>query len=71
MESNMFGFDMINLAIGAVLLVATGWLFVWGIPKDGQPSRIPSKWGMGTAFPIVLMLMGLGGCILVAKGIFP
>jgi hypothetical protein len=62
---------MISLALGVVLLAATVGLFLWGIPKNGQPSRIPNKWGLGAAFPILVMSLGIFGIILAIKGIFP
>jgi hypothetical protein len=62
---------MISLISGIVLLAATVWLFLWGIPKNGQPSRIPNKWGLGAAFPILVMSLGIFGIVLAIKGIFP
>lgn len=62
---------MVNLAIGLVLMVASVAAFRWGIPKDGQPSRVPNKWGLGVAFPILVMVGMLAGFILFAKGLFP
>jgi hypothetical protein len=62
---------MISLTLGVVLLAATIGLFLWGIPKNGQPSRIPDKWGLGAAFPILVMSMGIVGLIFAIKGIFP
>ena len=62
---------MISLAFGIVLLAATVVLFLWGIPKNGQPSRIPDKWGLGAGFPILVMSLGIFGLILAIKGIFP
>jgi hypothetical protein len=62
---------MLMILIGVVTLVVTVVLFRWGVPKDGQPSRVPNKWGLGTMFPIALMCLGLSGLVLVLKGIFP
>jgi hypothetical protein len=52
-------------------MIVTVALFQWGIPKEGQPSRVPNKWGLGTMFPIALMCLGLSGLVMVLKGIFP
>jgi hypothetical protein len=62
---------MTLIILGVLLLVACGVLFKWAIPKDGQPSPITQKWGMGTMLPIVVMCLGFGGIILVIKGMFP
>jgi hypothetical protein len=59
---------MLMILIGAVLLALTVALFVWGVPRDGQPSRVPNKWGLATAFPIALMCLGVFGLVVLLKG---
>ena len=62
---------MVNIAIGIVLLIATVLLFMWAVPRGGQPSRVPEKWGLGTAVPLVILCLGVAGCLFIAKGFFP
>jgi hypothetical protein len=63
---------MISLIIiGIVLLAATVFLFVKAVPKEGQPSRIPDKWGLPTLIPIGLLCLGTAAIVLIAKGMFP
>jgi hypothetical protein len=62
---------MINLAAGLLLLATTVGLFLWVTPKEGQPSRVPDRWGLGTMVPILILCLGIAGCVLVAKGIYP
>jgi small-conductance mechanosensitive channel len=61
---------MVSLLLGIILFAGAIAAFVWATPKDGKPSRIPNKWGMGTAFPILVMAVALLGFILVAKAVF-
>jgi hypothetical protein len=61
---------MLLIVSGTVLLVITVFLFRWGVPKAGNASPVPTKWGLATAFPILLMSTGIIGLLLVLKGIF-
>lgn len=62
---------MLAIAIGIILLGATTVLARWGMPREGRPSPVPNKWGMGAGFPMLIMSMGIFGLILVLKGVFP
>jgi hypothetical protein len=62
---------MLMISIGIVLLALTVTLFMWGVPRGGQPSRVPTKWGLSTAFPIAVMCLGVFGFVFLLKGIFP
>jgi len=62
---------MLLTSAGIGLLLITVALFYWGVPKDGQPSRVPNKWGLGLAFPIILLSTGIFGIVFVLKGFFP
>jgi len=62
---------MLLILSGLVLLIITFYLFRWGIPKAGHPSPVPTKWGLATAFPMLLMSTGIIGLLLVLKGFFP
>lgn len=58
---------MIYLVTGSVLLLATIVLYVCVLPRDGQPSRIPNKWGLATMLPIFITCLGVAGLLLIAK----
>lgn len=62
---------MFNVIIGSVLLLATVVLYVWVLPKEGQPSWLPNKWGLTTLIPIVITGTGITGLMLLAKSILP
>ena len=62
---------MLMISIGIVLLALTVALFMWGVPRGGQPSRVPNKWGLSAAFPIAVMCLGVFGFVFLLKGIFP
>ena len=63
--------EALEIVVGIALLILTVVLFMWGVPKGGKPSRVPDKWGMGTAFPIIVMCSGVFGIVFLLKGIFP
>jgi hypothetical protein len=63
--------QMLMTSAGIGLLLTTVGLFYWGVPKNGQPSRVPDKWGLGIAFPIVLLCTGIFGIVFLLKGFFP
>lgn len=58
---------MIYLIAGSVLLLATVVLYVWVLPRDGQPSRLPNKWGLVTMLPVFITCLGVAGLVLIAK----
>jgi hypothetical protein len=62
-------FEALEIVVGIALLILTVVLFMWGVPKEGKPSRVPDKWGMGTAFPIIVMCSGVFGIVFLLKGI--
>lgn len=62
---------MLLISAGIGLLLITVVLFYWGVPKNGQPSRVPNKWGIGLMFPIVLLATGIFGMIALLKGLYP
>jgi hypothetical protein len=61
---------MVMMLLGAVMLALTVVLFMWGVPRGGQPSPVPNKWGLGTAFPIALLCLGIFGLVFLLKGFF-
>jgi hypothetical protein len=63
--------QMLLTTAGIGLLLITVALFYWGVPKNGQPSRVPDKWGLGLIFPILLLCTGIFGIILLLKGLYP
>jgi hypothetical protein len=63
------GAIMLNAIIGSVLLLATIVLYVWVLPKEGQPSRLPNKWGLTILLPIAIAGFGISGLMLLAKSI--
>jgi len=60
---------MLNAIGGGALLLATVILYVWVLPKEGQPSWLPNKWALPTLIPIVITGTGIGGLMLLAKSI--
>jgi hypothetical protein len=62
---------MLLLLSGVVLLVITVMLFRWGVPRSGQPSPVTTRWGLATAFPMLVMTTGVIGFVLMLKGFFP
>jgi hypothetical protein len=60
---------MLNAIIGGALLLATAILYVWALPKEGEHSRLPSKWALPTLVPIVISGTGIAGLMLLAKSI--
>jgi hypothetical protein len=63
--------NMAMISIGIGLLVLTVVLFRWGVPRNGQPSRVPNKWGLSTAFPIAVMCLGVFGLCFCSKDFSP
>jgi hypothetical protein len=62
---------MLMILIGAAMLALTVALFMWGVPRGGRPSPVPNRWGLGTAFPIAVMCLGVFGLVFLLKGVFP
>jgi hypothetical protein len=60
---------MWNAIIGGALLLATAILYVWVLPKEGEPSWLPNKWALPTLLPIVISGTGIAGLMLLAKTI--
>jgi hypothetical protein len=60
---------MLNAIIGGALLLATAILYVWVLPKEGEPSWLPNKWALPTLLPIVISGTGIAGLMLLAKTI--
>jgi hypothetical protein len=63
-------FDLIYLVIGVVVVVAAWALLRWLAPKEGEPRRIPDKWGLGTAVPMAILTLGVAGVLFIAKAFF-
>jgi hypothetical protein len=63
--------NMVSVTAGIAILAGTVAAFFWGIPKNGMPSRVPNKWGIGAAFPILVMCAAVLGIVLVTRGIYP
>ena len=60
---------MTTLIIGIILMLAAAALFVWALPTEGTPSRVPDKWGIPTLLPIGTMCLGIAGLLLIAKSV--
>ena len=55
---------------GTLMLSATVALYLWGVPKPDEESRVPRRWGMRTLFPILLTCLGVAGFLILTKGLF-
>ena len=62
---------MVSLVIGVVLLAASVFLFRMAMPKDGEPTRIPDKWGLPTMTAVAILCLGVTAIVLIAKGMMP
>jgi hypothetical protein len=60
---------MINVVVGGVLLATTAGLVAWSIPKDGQSSPIPSKWGLPWLVPTGIVCFAIGGLVFLARAL--
>jgi hypothetical protein len=60
---------MLNAIIGGALLLATVILYVWVLPKEGEPSWLPNKWALPTLLPIIITGTGIAGLMLLAKSV--
>jgi hypothetical protein len=60
---------IVNVVVGAALLVTTAALVAWSIPKDGQPSPIPSKWGLPWLVPTGIVCFAIGGLVFLARAL--
>jgi hypothetical protein len=59
------------LGAGVGLMAATVAGYFWGVPKDGETSRVPSKWGLAIMFPNLLMAGAIAAIVLMVKGAYP
>lgn len=57
------------IVTGAAMTLAAPFLLNWGVPKEGEPSRLPDKWGLPLIFPYIVACLLLGGIVVAALGI--
>ena len=55
---------------GIVMLCVTVALYIWGVPRPDEESRVPQRWGMRTLFPSFIICLGVTGFLLLVKGVF-
>ncbi|MBM3527653.1 MAG: hypothetical protein FJX62_06145 [Alphaproteobacteria bacterium] len=60
---------IVGAGIGLITATVAGYL--WGVPKEGEASRVPNKWGLAVAFPNLLMAGAIVGIVLTIKGFYP
>jgi hypothetical protein len=61
---------MVNLIAGIILLLITLVLCIWARPRNGEPTRIPDKWGMAMLFPVAVLGLSIAGVMLIATTIY-
>ena len=59
---------ILYLTLGVVALIGAGVLLRWAAPKAGQESRL-TGW-MATTIPMLVLIFGVAGITLLAKGFF-